>query len=176
MACSQTLMSYGIGDCFSSRGGIKAAWIANFVDNAYVISETSAETISDFSSAVTWYKQELRKNTGSLTSTYNYDEANGSSYIQTDVVLVYSKMAIKSRLQMNALSLGDLLLVVEDCNGNYFALGMEEPVKATAGTGETGVDRSDRNAYECTLSDYASRYPHMLDAAAIAKLPTEVDE
>ncbi len=169
MACSQTLSTYSLGDCFSSRGGIKAAWVANFVDNAYTVS--SADTVDGFATGITWYKQELRKNTGSLTSTYNYDEANGASYVQTDVVLVYSKMAKESRIQINALSLGDLLLVVQDANGVYYALGAEEPVKATAGTGETGTDRGDRNAYEITLSDFSSLYPRMLDEDAIAELP-----
>lgn len=169
MACAITLSNYNVGDCFSSKGGIKAAWVAVYADNAFTI--TSADTVSGFASGITWYKQELRKNTGSLTSTYNYDEANGASFVQTDVVLVYSRMAKESRLQMNALSLGDLILVVEDANGKYYALGAEEPVKATAGTGETGTDRSDRNAYEITLSDYCSKYPYFLDDDAIAALP-----
>ena len=171
MACSVSLSTYKFGDCFSSKGGIKNLWIAVYEDNAYVIS--SADTVSDFSSAITWYKQELKRNVGSLTSTYNYDDANGSSYIQTDVVIVYPKMAKESRLQMNALSLGDLMAVVEDANGVFYALGAEEPVKKTAGTGETGTERGDRNAYEATLSDYSSVYPRILDDTAIAKLPTE---
>lgn len=168
MACAISLSNYNVGDCFSSKGGIKAAWVGVYQDDAFTI--TSADTVSGFASGITWYKQELRKNTGSLTSTYNYDEANGSSFVQTDVVLVYSKMQKESRIQMNALSLGDLILVVEDANGVYYALGTEEPVKATAGTGETGTGRSDRNAYEITLSDYCSKYPAILDDSAIAAL------
>lgn len=172
MACSVTLSSYAFGDCFSSKGGIKALWVAVYEENGYVVSDSSADTVSDFSSAITWYRQELKRNTGSMTSTYNYDDANGSSYVQTDVEIVYPKMAKESRLQMNALALGDLMAVVEDANGVYYALGAEEPVKCTAGTGETGTERGDRNAYSATLSDYSSNYPRILDAAAIAKLPT----
>ena len=175
MACSVTLSSYAFGDCFSSKGGIKALWVAVYEEDAYVI-DSSADTVSDFSnSAITWYKQELKRNTGSMTSTYNYDDANGSSYVQTDVEIVYPKMDYKPRLQMNALALGDLMAVVEDANGVYYALGAEEPVKCTAGTGETGVERGDRNAYTATLSDYSSKYPRILDAAAIAKLPTTAE-
>lgn len=175
MACSVTLSSYKFGDCFSSRGGIKNLWIAVYDENAYVIS--SADTVSDLSGSTSagtiWYKQELKRNTGSMTSTYSYDEANGSSYVQTDATIVYPKMAKKNRIQMNALALGDLMAIVEDANGVYYALGGEEPVKCTAGTGETGTERGDRNAYECTLSDYSSVYPRILDDTAISKLPTE---
>ena len=169
MPCSVTLSTYSIGDCFSSKGGIKALYIANYVENA-VSATTSGETISAFASGITWYKQELRKNTGSMTSTLSIDEANGSNLVQTDVVVEYTKMQKESRIQMNALAIGDLMAVVVDANGKYYFLGEEEPVKATAGTGETGTNRTDKNAYTATLSDYNSHFPKMLDDSAIEQL------
>lgn len=168
MACSVQLTSYQLGECFTSKGGIKAIWLANYVDNAFTL--TTGGTVSGFATGITWYKQELRRGTGSMTSTFNYDEGNGSSFIQTDAVIQYSKMAKDNRIQANALIKGDLLVVVEDENGTYYALGTEEPVKGTAGTGETGTGRSDRNAYEITLSDYSSVFPPMLDDSAISEL------
>lgn len=170
MACSVSLSNYQIGDCFSSKGGIKAIWVAVYQENAFLLS--TGGTVTGFTDGITWYKQELRRGTGNMTSTYNYDEANGSSYVQTDAVIQYGKMQKESRIQMNALSKGDLLAVVEDCNGAYFALGVQEPVKATAGTGVTGTARTDGNYYEITLSDYNEEYPQHLDASAISLLPT----
>lgn len=167
MACSVTLANYNLGECYSSKGGIKTVWVGVYQDNAFTLS---GETVTGFASAVTWYKQELRRGTGSLTSTFNYDETNGSSFVQTDAVFQYGKMDKENRIQMNALSKGDLIAVVADCNGEYYALGVEEPVKATAGTGQTGTARSDGNYYEITLSDYCSKYPAHLDDTAIALL------
>lgn len=166
MACSVTLSSYSLGECFQSKGGVSTIWVANYVDNAY--TTTTGGTISGISTGITWYKQEMRKNTSSMASTLNIDEANGSNYVQTDTVLEYSKMAKENRLQMAALSKGDLLLVVKDANGKYYGLGEEEPVHATAGDGNTGTDRGDKNAYTITLSDYNSSFPKLLDDAAIA--------
>lgn len=168
MPCSQTLASYQLSDCFNSRGGIKAVWVANYVDSGYTL--TSAGTVSGFATAVTWYKQELHRNLASLTSTYNFDENSHSSYVSTEATWQYLKMQKESRLQMNALAKGDLMVVVEDSNGTYYALGVQEPVKVTTGTGETGADRSDRNAYEVTVTDYNEDYPPMLDATAISSL------
>lgn len=168
MACSVTLANYSLGECYSSKGGIVTVWVGVYQDNAFDI--TSAGTVSDFASGVTWYKQELRRNTGSMTSTFNYDEVNGSSFVQTDAVFQYGKMDKENRIQMNALSKGDLIAVVKDSNNNYYALGTEEAVKATAGTGQTGTNRSDGNYYEITLSDYRSDYPPILDSTAIEKL------
>lgn len=169
MACSVTLSNYQLGDCYSSKGGIKTVWVAVYQDNAFTMG-ASGETVTGFATGITWYKQELRRNTGSLTSTYNYDEANGSSFVQTDALFQYGKMDKENRIQMNALSKGDLMVIVEDSNGEFYALGTEEPVKATAGTGQTGVARTDGNYYEITLSDYRSDYPPHLDDSAIAQL------
>ena len=168
MACSVTLSSYQLGDCFSSKGGIKTVWVGVYQDDAFTIT---GETVTGFATGITWYKQELRRNTGSLTSTYNYDETNGSSFVQTDALFQYGKMDKENRIQMNALSKGDLIVVVEDSNGEYYALGTEEPVKATAGTGQTGTARTDGNYFEITLSDYRSDYPPHLDNSAIDLLP-----
>lgn len=168
MPCSVTLSNYSLTDCFSSKGGIKTVWVGVYVDNAFTMS--TAGTVTGFSTAVTWYKQELRRGTGSLTSTYNYDDANGASFVQTDALFQYGKMDKENRIQMNALSKGDLVVVVRDCNDEYYALGTEEPVKATAGTGQTGVARSDGNYFEITLSDYRSDYPPHLDSSAISAL------
>lgn len=167
MPCSVTLSNYQLGDCFSSKGGIKTVWVGIYQENAFTIS---GETVTGFATGITWYKQELRRGTGSLTSTYNYDEANGSSFVQTDAVFQYGKMDKENRIQMNALSKGDLIVVVADQNGEYYALGTEEPVKATAGTGQTGTARTDGNYFEITLSDYRSDYPPHLDSSAISLL------
>ena len=168
MPCSQTLASYKLSDCFSSRGGIKAVWAAPYVENGFTIGESG--TVTGFSTGVTWLKQELHRNLASLTSTYNYDDTSRSSYVLTEATWQYLKMQKESRLQMNALAKGDLMVVVEDANGTYFALGQQEPVKVTAGTGSTGTDRGDRNAYEVTVSDYNEDYPPILDQSAIEKL------
>lgn len=166
MACSVTLANYTLGDCFSSKGGIQKVWVGVYKEGAFTLS---GDVVTGFS-GVTWYKQELRRGIGSMTSTYNYDDAAGSSYVQTDLVFQYGKMDKENRIQMNALSKGDLVAVVEDCNGEYYALGVEEPVKATAGTGSTGAARSDANQFEITLTDYCSNYPAHLDSTAIAAL------
>lgn len=168
MACSVTLSSYSLGECFSQKGGVSTIWVANYVDNAY--TTTTGGTISGFATGITWYKIEVRKNTSSMASTLNVDESNGTSYVQTDAVVEFTKMQKESRILMSALSKGDLLAVVKDANGSYYGLGEEEPVKATAGDGNTGTDRGDKNAYTITLSDYNSTFPKFLDDSAIAEL------
>ena len=173
MACSVSLANYQLINCFSSKGGIKTVWVGVYKEGAFTL-DASGNTVTGFSGitpSTDLYKQELRRGIGSMTSTYNYDENAGSIFVQTDLIFQYGKMDKENRIQMNALAIGDLVAVVEDCNGEYYALGVEEPVHATAGTGVTGAARSDANQYEITLTDYCSVFPAHLDASAISLLP-----
>ena len=58
----------------------------------------------------------------------------------------------------------------KDANGKYWFLGYEEFVSATAGTAETGVNRTDGNRYTITLTDYSSSYPYEVDPSIVDAL------
>lgn len=167
MGCSVTLSNYSLGDCFTNMGGVKTIWIANYQDDA-VSATTSGDTISEFASGITWYKQELTKNTCSITSSLQANE--NSRYVNTEVYIEYTKMQKESRLQMGALSKGDLMAVVLDKNGNYWFVGDDEPCTASAGSGESGVNRDDKNFYSVTLSTSSEKWPMALEETAIAQL------
>ena len=61
-------------------------------------------------------------------------------------------------------------LNVDPANGKYWFLGQEEFVSATAGTAETGTNRSDGNRYTITLTDYSASYPYEVDPSIVAGL------
>ena len=168
MACSYTLSSYSLGECFSSQGGIKTIWLAPYVEDAFTIG--TGGTVTDFNSGVTWLKQEVHRNSTSLTSTLNADDNSGSNYVVTEATIVYRKMDKENRMNANAIAKSDMIAVVRDANDTYFALGVKEPVRASAGTGETGTDRADSNRYELTIQDYNPEFPPILDSSAVEKL------
>lgn len=170
--CSQTLA--GIArDCSSNAGGIREAFIAPFADGIYT---SASGAVTGVSSAVTWYHYTFNKDTGSFTSTLNVDPANGVNYVSSEINLVFARMETVKRIEMAALSLADLAVVVKDANGKYWAFGAEEPVNASAGSGETGVARGDGNRYSITLLDNSSSYPMELSAAAVEALLSKVTE
>lgn len=168
--CSQTLSGI-TRDCANNVGGIRVAYIANYADGVFT---ESAGTISAISSAITWYEYNFRKETGSFTSTLNVDAVNGVNYVSSEINLVFAKMETAKRLEMKALSLGDLVVVIKDSNDKYWSFGVEEPVTASAGTGETGTARGDGNRYTITLSDIQSSYPMELTSSAIETLLSKV--
>lgn len=171
MACSQLLNGIA-ASCDTNVGGVREIYIANYDDvTAVEVDEVSnmIKTISMTDSAK-FKKYAFKKNTSSMTSTLNVDPANGVNFVQTDLSLVFAKQETVKRMEIAKLSLGELRIIVLDANGKYWFLGQEEFVSATAGTAETGVNRTDGNKYTITLTDYSSSYPYEVDPTIVAGL------
>lgn len=164
MACLQTLNGLG-KSCDSSMGGINEVYIANFDDITSISystdnSEVTGITMND---GAKFKKYWFRKGTGSLTKTLTISE-NGSNFVQSDLVLQFDRMETRKRIEMAALSVGDLAVLVKDANGKVWFLGEESPVRASAGDGQTGTARGDGNRYTITLQDENSSFPKEVSA------------
>lgn len=163
MACSQTLAGLPV-QCDTSKGGINKVYIAEYpgIGTSGITSGLtidSAGTVSAISTASTFYEYNFKRNTGSMTSTLNIDAANGTNYVSTDLVLQFNKMDTAKRLEMSALSLGELLVLCVDSNNKVWVLGVNEPVSASAGTGQTGQAKADGNYYQITLQANDDTFP-----------------
>ena len=158
MPCSQTLSGI-TRDCSPSLGGIVEVYIANFADVTAKTITSDKITAITMASSAKFRKYEFRRNTGSLSSTYQINAENGSTFVQSDLVLVFNRMETSKRVEIVALAQGELCAIVKDANGVYWYLGDEEPLVASAGDGLTGTQRSDRNGYSVTLQDVSSALP-----------------
>lgn len=170
MACLITLNGITL-DCQPSLGGIKRVWITQYsdVESVVVGDDNMIESIT-LAAEARWYEYQFRKATGSLTSTLNVDESAGVNYVSNELALVFTKMETAKRIEIAALSIGQLAVVVEDSNGHYWFLGKDDYVSASAGTGITGTAKGDQNAYTLTLSTDSDSYPYELSAEAIAAI------
>lgn len=168
MACLITIAGITL-DCESSLGGIKQVWITQYdnVKSVTVDDETNQISAITLESDAKWYNYQFRKGTGSLTSTLNVDETAGTNYVSNELALVFTKMETKKRIEIAALSIGQLVVVVEDSNGKYWFLGKDDYVSASAGTGVTGTAKGDQNAYTLTLATDSESYPYELSVEAI---------
>lgn len=168
MACLITIAGITL-DCESSLGGIKQVWITQYdnVKSVTVDDETNQISAITLEADAKWYNYQFRKGTGSLTSTLNVDETAGTNYVSNELALVFTKMETKKRIEIAALSIGQLVVVVEDSNGKYWFLGKDDYVSASAGTGVTGTAKGDQNAYTLTLATDSESYPYELSAEAI---------
>ena len=170
MACLITLNGITL-DCQPSLGGIKRVWITQYSDvKSVVVGEDNMIESITLEAEAQWYEYQFRKATGSLTSTLNVDESAGVNYVSNELALVFTKMETAKRIEIAALSIGQLAVVVEDSNGHYWFLGKDDYVSASAGTGITGTAKGDQNAYTLTLSTDSDSYPYELSAEAIAAI------
>lgn len=173
MACN-FIKSIDIDLCQNNLGGIKKVWLANYVENAATVGEGD-EMITAFVDSVEWYEYPIRKGTATMTSTYN-TSADGANYVSTELALVFSKMETKKRIAMTSFALADAMAIVEDSNGIRWFLGKDAPINLSAGGGETGTAKGDRNAYTATFTDESLTFPYELDGSVVLKVPTTTTE
>ena len=172
MACNITLSDQNL-DCRNSMGGIVEFYAFSDRGDLTAIGETSGGTgmISGFTMAVgakpvVTYK--LRKNTGSLVNTYNISEENGTTFVRSELTLVFHKMDTSKRLEISALAIGNMAIIVKDSNGKYWFLGKDEPVTMASGTSQTGVSKGDKNGYDIVLACEGHEEPWEVTAEAVA--------
>lgn len=168
MNCTLASLSGLNLDCESSKGGLREVYISNWEASAATAIKASLEgaTTASTVTAGTWYRYDFRRGGASMTSTLQIDEANGTNWVSTDLVLNFGRMNITKWTEMKALSLNSLMACVVDCNGEKYFLGLDEPVVASAGQGETGAAKSDSNAYSITLNASDDTYPYVWVGAA----------
>ena len=152
----------GMGlDCRESVGGIKEVYILGDRSEATVtVANDAITTITLAVDSDKFLPYKFRKQTGSMVSTINTSEENGTTFVQTDVTLVFHKMEAKKRLEISALMVGDCAMLVKDGNDKYWYLGKDEPVTMTAGTAGTGTAKGDKNGYDLTLTDLSNTLPY----------------
>ena len=167
MPCSQTLAGLA-KDCTANRGGIVAAYVANFADVTAITVTSGKITAITMDTGKKFKEYAFPKNTGNLTSTYTVDPASGVKFVTSQLLLQFNRMETTKRVEISALALADLRVIVKDANGTYFLLGYDEPVALSAGDGQTGTARSDANRYTVTLEDNSAEMPFEVDDSIIS--------
>lgn len=164
---SYTLSGLNAG-CKDSVGGVAKVWLADSASVEWTI-DTSTHTIKP--DATTGFKvYNLRKGAASMTSTLNIND-NAGNYFTTEVTMNFLKMETSKRIEVMAMLMGQATGIVKDRNGKYWAIGVDNPLEGSAGTGETGTASSDANQYSVTISvDDAELPMEITDASTITAL------
>lgn len=169
MACTQILSGI-LGDCLTNVGGIRVVYVCNYDDVTDVVYDDATGEVKTITMAASkkFKAYNFKAGTSNLTSTLNVDAANAVNFVQSDLALVFGRQDAAKRTELKALSLADLRVIVKDSNNNFYLLGSEEPVTASAGGAETGTARTDGNKYTLTLTDYASSYPPFIPESVVS--------
>lgn len=160
-------------DCSSSIGGIKRALIS-CIDSVTEVTISNDEITAITTSPQPSFKEFIfKRQTSNFSTAITVDETAGTLYYQTTIELQFSKLETVKRLEVAALAQSDLVIIIEDANGNYWYFGYDNPVRITDGTADTGTAFGDFNGYTLTFTDYSKEPPYMVDSSIIAGLLTD---
>lgn len=169
MACNSNILSNIPASCDSSMGGILEVYITHRDSvSAVTVTDgkiTAIELVTE--SPEKFHTFSVKRNTASVTSTYNIAPENGVNFVTTELSLVFTKQDTEKRVAITALALDDLAVIYKDANGLYWYMGKDEPVSATAAGAESGTNRTDGNKYTITLQDNSLQLPLEVDSKAI---------
>lgn len=169
MSCTVTLSNIST-NCDSQMGGIDVVYAINYADVEGLTLTTGVITAVTLATGKYFNTYEFRKQSGSLTCTYNVDDVAGVKYVAGELALRFAKMETAKRTSFMALCNGELACIVKDTNGKYWYLGYNRPVTMTAATGETGTNFTDPNQYTITLSSMDNEMPYEVSDSIIENL------
>jgi len=143
MACALTT-GFAL-DCRDSLGGMKNIWVCPVGSATF----TGADLIT--AKTGTFYKYELRRETGSFTETINNSEENGTLFYSQELTVHLSKLESAKRNELVLLAKNDVAVIFEDNNGKYWLAGRVNGLQL-GGTASSGTAFGDRSGYELTFS------------------------
>jgi len=166
MACNLT-QGFTL-DCKDAVGGIKSIHLIDWASTGFTVSggEVTATTVA--SGDV--YTYELPKGVGSMTTTTNVSQENGTVFNQTDIVARLRKLSTTKRNELKLLAQNRVFCIVKDNNDNYWLAGNEYGCDITAMTSESGTAMGDVQGYNFTLSAIEAESPYLVQAAVATEL------
>lgn len=156
-------------DCKDSVGGVKSIHLVNWAKTGFSVSaggEVTATTVA--SGSVFTY--DMPKATGSMTTTTNVSQENGTVFNQTDIVARLRKLSTAKRNELKLLAQARVFCIVRDNNDNYWLCGREYGCDITAMTAETGTAMGDNVGYNFTLSAIEAEAPYKLTSGVVTTL------
>lgn len=178
MSC-RSLTKITKGNCDSNKGGLfTTVWVmkrSNLkIEKDFTGSGSEDSDLKDYTGVarVRWTDThdkddactlKFRKQSSGLTSEGTVDDANGISFVTSNLALVFARQNIEKRIAIQALALQeDLAVIVRDGNGVNYLLGADDSVTATAYGAATGTAATDANQYTITLTDMSTELPYIV--------------
>lgn len=161
--------------CKTSKGGLKALYIlsAYNADLKDQITLTSGE-ITAVSPAQDVFKFELVDDANTFTESNEVSRANGTSIFTPAGTFVLKKQDLASQEALTNLSNMRAQVVIEDHNGTFRLVGLENGVDFTVGT-QTGGAWSDLNGYNLAFTGQEPALATYIDPSIIGISGTGFD-
>ena len=166
MACNLT-QGFNL-DCKDAVGGIKSIHLIDWASTGFTVSGGEVTATTVVSGDV--YTYELPKGVGSMTTTTNVSQENGTVFNQSDIVARLRKLSTTKRNELKLLAQNRVFCIVKDNNDNYWLAGNEYGCDITAMTSESGTAMGDVQGYNFTLSAIEAESPYLVQASVATTL------
>jgi hypothetical protein len=145
-------------DCSDSLGGIEEVLISER-DNVTAFTQASHEISAITQAGATnFYRYNLKKESGSITSTATVDQTGGTSFYDNVLAFTINKMTAAKTNEIKMLMLARLAVIVKDNNGKYWAIGFDQFAEGSSLVAQTGQAYGDPNQYQIEITD-KSQFP-----------------
>jgi len=113
---------------------------------------TLTDVISAFAGTPEFFQFDLKGSNNTYTETITKDINNGTSFFAQELAVQFPKLDKATHQELKLLVYASPTVIIEDYNGNFFTMGLENQADATGGTIVTGGARGDFNGYTLTMS------------------------
>ena len=162
MACNSDITSGRERTCKDSLGGAKKLWFYNYVENPFTVATGEATAINPLLTQV--FEFEIEGDANTLTQNFIGERQNGTSVNTQSLSVVFKKQDAISSANFSKLVKGQPQAVVQDRNGNFHALGIDDGMDITIDA-STGGAKTDLNGYTITATATTDDFAPLLDSA-----------
>tara|TARA_R110002020_G_scaffold253486_1_gene467142 strand:- start:384 stop:899 length:516 start_codon:yes stop_codon:yes gene_type:complete len=157
-------------DCSDSIGGIEEILISER-DNvtAFTLANHEITAITQ-AGATNFFKYNLKKESGSLTSTSTIDPVGGTSFYDNVAAFTINKLSAVKSNELKLAILARVFVIVKDNNGVYWALGADAFAEGSSLVAQTGQAFGDANQYQIEITDKSKLPCYAVQSSVVAGL------
>ena len=160
--------------CKTGVGGVKAFYFANFEPLIYkefektdgLITSLFTDSGNDTRTPIDLYKYELRSSGHNLEDANENSEETGTSFVTSTFTAILKQIGATTRDELQLASFGRPQVFVEDYNGNFLLVGIENGCTVSVNQ-VTGSAMGELSGYNLTITAQERELSYLVDPTII---------
>ena len=156
--------------CKTGVGGVKAFYFANFEPLSYKQFEKTDGLVTSLLTSpdtpLELYKYELRSSGHNLEDANENSEETGTSFVTSTFTAILKQIGATTRDELQIASFGRPQVIVEDYNGNFLLVGIENGCTVSVNQ-VTGSAMGELSGYNLTITAQEREMSYLIDPTII---------
>jgi hypothetical protein len=175
MSC--TITSGIARGCRDNAGGVYQFYVSNFPEGVTGVNDYTTISTEGIITAfdiithtdISFYEYIPNKNSSNVIENIQSSLENGTVGWEQVLTMVFGKMEASKRNQIKLMASGNLLIVVKDKNGKYWAYGVNDACVISGGNAGTGTGLTDLNGYNLTFTAAENHPAYEVEETALVE-------